>query len=231
MDLLELEQGVDPAQHWYYRTKADALQRTLAAAGLHPATIKDVGAGSGFFSSALLDLFPDATARCIDPHYTDEQLSAGSARMSFAREDTSPADLYLFMDVLEHVADDAALLWTYLEQAPRGAHVFISVPAMQFLWSGHDVFLGHHRRYTLRQIEQVATSVGLRLLTGRYLYGATFPLVSAVRLVKRSREARSDMKPVRPAVNTALTRLLAAENRLPRNRLAGSTAIVLAQRP
>lgn len=230
MDLLELEQGVDPAEHWYYRTKADALQRTLFRAKVQPATIKDVGAGSGFFSAALLGTYPGVTAQCIDPHYTDEQLSAGTARLSFAREDYSPADLYLFMDVLEHVADDAGLLNGYLEQAPRGAHFFISVPAMQFLWSGHDVFLGHHRRYTLRQIERVVASTGLRLLAGRYLYGATFPVVSAVRLVARSSQAKSDMKPVRPAVNTTLTRLLGAENRLPRNRLAGSTAIVLAER-
>jgi 2-polyprenyl-3-methyl-5-hydroxy-6-metoxy-1,4-benzoquinol methylase len=230
VDLLELEQGVDPADHWYYRTKADALLRSLERHSVAPRQITDVGAGSGFFSSVLLDRFPQARARCVDPNYSDEQLAAGSQRLEFVREGSGPADLYLFMDVLEHVEDDRALLDAYLDQAPAGSWFFVSVPAMSFLWSGHDVYLGHYRRYTLAQIEAVVRSSGLRVVSGRYLYGATFPVVSAVRLLSRSKEAKSDMKPVRPAVNTTLTRTLAVENRLPGNRLAGSTAVVLARR-
>jgi hypothetical protein len=231
VDLLELEQGVDPAQHWYYRTKADGLRRALRVAGIRPSTITDVGAGSGFFSTELLKDFPSATARCVDPNYSDEQLADSTPQLTFTREDYAPADLYLFMDVLEHVEDDRALLSGYMDKAEPGAHVFISVPAMQFLWSGHDVFLGHYRRYTLKQIEQVARDAGLRLLSGRYLYGATFPVVSAVRLATRKDdEPKSDMKPVHPRVNTVLSKVLAAENRLPGNRLAGSTALVLAVR-
>lgn len=232
MDLLELEQGVDPADHWYYRTKADALLRSLARHDVVPQRITDVGAGSGFFSSVLLDRFPQATATCVDPHYADEQLAAGTDRMSFVRQGAGPADLYLFMDVLEHVEDDRGLLDTYLEQAPAGAWFFVSVPAMSFLWSGHDVFLGHHRRYTLRQVTDVVRASGLQVVSGRYVYGATFPVVSAVRLLRRRAkdEPTSDMKPVSPAVNRTLTTVLGWENRLPGNRLAGSTALVLARR-
>lgn len=230
MDLLELEQGVDPADHWYYRTKADAMLRLLDRHQVAPATVKDVGAGSGFFSTVLLDRHASAVADCVDPHYTDEQLAASDDRLRFHREHRDPADLYLFMDVLEHVEDDRGLLEQYLAQAPRGAWFFVSVPAMSFLWSGHDVFLGHHRRYTLRQVEDVVRSTGLQVVAGRYLYGATFPVVSAVRLVRRGDDTpQSDMKPVKPATNTVLTRVLAAENRLPVNRLAGSTAVVLAR--
>ena len=47
MDLLELEQGIDPAAHWYYRAKAEALKRALRQQGHVPQIVKDVGAGSG----------------------------------------------------------------------------------------------------------------------------------------------------------------------------------------
>ena len=231
MDLLELDQGVDPSAHWYYRTKADALKRTLRRAGVRPGDVKDVGAGSGFFSDVVLELYPQCTARCIDPHYTDQQLAQGTERISFAREDLTPSDLYLFMDVLEHVADDVALLHDYVRTARAGAVFFISVPAMQFLWSGHDVFLGHHRRYTIRSLEQVVTAAGLQVLSGRYLYGATFPAVAAVRLLRRSAKPKSDMAPAPTWLNCMLTRMLTAENRLSGNRIAGSTATVLAVKP
>ena len=64
--------------------------------------------------------------------------------------DHCQADLVLAMDVIEHVEDDAALISAYCDLAPRGTRFIISVPAFNFLWSAHDIFLEHHRRYTLR---------------------------------------------------------------------------------
>lgn len=232
LDLLELEQGVDPASHWYYRAKVEALSLALRQHDHRPRLVKDVGAGSGFFSSELLDQHPGSMAICIDPHYSDEQLAAATERLVFRRADTSdPADLYLFMDVIEHVPDDLALLGQYVGTARAGSLFFISVPAFEFLWSGHDVFLGHYRRYTLPQAERVVRRSGLTVLSGRYLYGATFPLVAGVRLVRRRRgEAASDMRRPSRLTNAALGRVLSWENRLTGNRVAGSTAVVVARK-
>ena len=54
------------------------------------------------------------------------------------------------MDVLEHVSDDVGLVREYAKRAKPGTRFVVSVPAFMWLWSGHDVFLEHHRRYTLR---------------------------------------------------------------------------------
>lgn len=232
MDLLELQQGINPSEHWYYRAKAEALTLALRRLGHTPRLIKDVGAGSGFFSAFLLDRHAGARAVCIDPHYTDEQLATKIDRVSFSRHDsTGVADLYLFMDVIEHVPDDADLLRQYVKEAPSGAIFFISVPAFEFLWSGHDVYLQHYRRYTLPQLERVATRSGLEVTSGRYLYGTTFPAVAMLRaLRRRSDSVKSDMRPVRALLNSLLTSLLSAENRLKSNRAFGSTAVVVARK-
>ncbi|HVE94429.1 MAG TPA: methyltransferase domain-containing protein [Acidimicrobiales bacterium] len=232
MDLRELEQGVDPSGHWYYQTKAQALALSLQRVGHTPGVVKDIGAGSGFFSSFLLERHHNAKALCIDPNYTDEQLGQSTGRLTFERQDTwGPADLYLFMDVIEHVPDDTRLLEHYVEDAPPGALFFISVPAFEFLWSGHDVYLQHYRRYTLPQLERVSVRSGLEVLYGRYLYGTTFPVVLALRtLRRRSHAVASDLRPAGPRLNGLLTNILSAENRLRGNRVAGSTAIVLARR-
>jgi len=49
MDLKEIDiLGDDIVQHWYYRSKAQAMTRLLGKA--QQSTILDVGAGSAFFS-------------------------------------------------------------------------------------------------------------------------------------------------------------------------------------
>src|SRR3546814_3881072 len=142
MDLNEESMlGGDIDSHWYYRSKARALSSCLPRSTGNK--VLDVGAGSGFFSRWLLSHGLADEATCVDTGYAsdcDEEIDAKPLR--FRREiATSDADLLLLMDVLEHVEDDAGLLRTYLDKAPPQAQAAITVPAFQFLWSHHDVFL------------------------------------------------------------------------------------------
>ena len=94
-------------------------------------------------------------------------------------------DLVLMMDVLEHVDDDAGLVRHYVAKVLSGTHFLATVPAFRFLWSGHDVFLEHRRRYTLAEVEQTMRRAGLEVVRGAYYFGAVFPLAAAVRLATR----------------------------------------------
>ena len=93
--------------------------------------------------------------------------------------------MILMMDVLEHVEDDVGLLKEYTSSMPTGGRVFITVPAFQFMWSGHDVFLEHYRRYTIKSMEDVITSAGMTSVKSRYFFASLFPAVAAVRGVKK----------------------------------------------
>ena len=155
MDLKEEEiLGEFVEQHWYYRSKAAALLRLTNS--LQARSILDVGAGSGFFSRALLTKTMAQEALCVDPFYQEERdESVVGKPMQFRRNcNTTDADLLLMMDVLEHVEDDLGLLLSYVNKIPSGAHVMATVPAFKFLWSSHDEFLGHYRRYTLKQLAE-----------------------------------------------------------------------------
>lgn len=228
MDLKELDL-VDPSVHWYYQAKLAGIQAMVASQTSSGIRIVDVGAGSGFFSLAIAEELSDATVTCVDPHYPDHALREDGP-IRFVRTMSDPsADLYLFIDVLEHVDDDLALLLDYVRAAPEGALVVISVPAFQSLWSGHDVFLEHRRRYRLREVEDLAQKAGLRVRNSRYLFGSIFPVAWLLRRVKRSREAKSDMKASSPAVNRVLTRLLTMEHHRITNRWFGLSAVVVAE--
>jgi SAM-dependent methyltransferase len=234
MDLKEEDiLGADIGRHWYYRSKAAALRR--AVGWLEPRRILDVGAGSGFFSRHLLASGGPQSALCVDIGYAaerDDQVAGKPVHYRRACGQTD-CDLVLMMDVLEHVDDDRGLLRHYAAKVPAGAHFLVTVPAFRFLWSGHDVFLEHKRRYRLGEIEGAMRDAGLQVERGAYYFGLIFPIAAAVRLAARgTTEPRSSLKKHGAFANGILSATCAAElPLLPINRLAGLSAFVLARKP
>ena len=137
------------------------------------------------------------------------------------------------MDILEHVDDDLKLLKEYVDKSPPKTNFVISVPAFMFLWSDHDVFLEHKRRYTLKQLEQLVLASGLQLTRSSYYYGLLFPIVSLLRIAKNkfktSKLAQSELAQHNPLTNWTLRKICLLELRFMRwNNLAGLTAFCLA---
>jgi hypothetical protein len=234
MDLKEEDiLGAEIGQHWYYRSKAAALRR--AVAGINPQRLLDVGAGSGFFSRHLLSESGARSALCVDIGYDRDRDEQVAKKPVLYRRDTgvTDCDLVLMMDVLEHVDDDRGLLRHYAAKVPAGAHFLVTVPAFRFLWSGHDVFLEHKRRYTLSEIEAAMREAGLEIVRGAYYFGLVFPLAAAVRLAARGEaEPKSSLRKHGALTNGVLSAVCAAELPLfPVNRLAGLSAFVLGRKP
>jgi SAM-dependent methyltransferase len=237
MDIKEQDiLGDNVAGHWYYRAKGAAMRKLVGPAA--PNHVLDVGAGSGFFSRMLLERGA-AEATCVDPGYAEEQTETHAGRpIHFLRSvGAGDYDLLLLMDVLEHVDDDVGLLREYSDLAPAGARFLVSVPAFNWLWSGHDVFLEHRRRYTLPEAENVVARAGLNLVHGCYYYGLLLPLAAGSRLVGRLSSgpkgaAKSDLRVHAPITNAALGAVCAAELSVFRaNRLAGLSVFCLAEKP
>lgn len=238
MDLKETDiLGSNIDQHWYYQSKANATIHLLS--DFSPSAILDVGAGSGFFSKKLLSTTTAKEAWCVDISYENDADTIEFEKPIHYRRSINQvnADLVLLMDVLEHVDDDVGLLKDYASKVPSGARFLISVPAFQFLWSGHDVFLEHKRRYRLNQMEGVVRQAGLTVKDGAYYFGAVFPIAAAIRIVSNrlkrgSYKAQSQLSQHHPFVNGALAAMSSAE--MPfftRNRIAGLTVFVLAEKP
>jgi hypothetical protein len=236
MDIKEQDiLGDQIGRHWYYQAKAAAMRAMLD--GRPVKHILDVGAGSGFFSRLLLDQGA-ADAICVDPGYERDYDELQNGRpIRFVREvDGFNADTVLLMDVMEHVDDDTALLRYYADRAPAGANFLITVPAFQWMWSGHDIFLEHRRRYTLLQMEAVIRKAGLTPVQGCYYYGLTLPLAAAMRLAGRARggsqAAKSDLRQHSFLVNTALATISRLERAVFKlNRLGGLSVFCLATKP
>jgi len=177
---------------------------------------------------------------CARPfHDSDRDEMAGGMLLLLRRKATAAgAELMLLMDVLEHVADDAGLLAEQVRAAPPGADFIISVPAFGWLYSGHDVFLGHHRRYMLGGLSAVVRRFGLERVTRACLFELVLPIAARARLPDLLRSARWRDLPAQGQTkrqggiaNALLGAICGAE--LPHfttNRIGGLTAVVHACR-
>ena len=234
----ELILGDKALTHWYYVAKGRALLAMLKS--IKVPEIVDVGAGSGVFSKILIEAGICRSAICVDPAYPDEREEWYLGRViHFVRSlDTVTQSLVLMMDVLEHVDDDLGLIRQYTDCMPHAGKVLVTVPAFDFLWSGHDVFLGHRRRYTLLTIEKRLQLANLKVLRCRYFFGTLFPIVTLVSAVNRwqlesgSYRAESTLKNYPPIVNKIFTYIHDFERLFlfPINRFAGLSIFCLAEK-
>ena len=78
-------------------------------------------------------------------------------------------DSVLYVNVLEHIADDRDELVTARALLRPGGAVGIFVPAMPSLYGSLDYKSGHHRRYTREQLIAALTAAGFVDVEVRYL--------------------------------------------------------------
>jgi len=64
-------------------------------------------------------------------------------------------DAVLYVDVLEHILDDAAELRDAAKLLKPGGRLVVLSPAYQFLYTNFDAVIGHHRRYTVSTLRRV----------------------------------------------------------------------------
>lgn len=232
MDLKEEEilgEAID--SHWYYTSKAKMMATHLGGQSYN---LLDVGAGSGWFSRWLLENNVASRSTCVDIGYPeDSKTEINGKELSFQKAiEQSDADMILMMDVLEHVDDDIGLLKSYLDKTPAGASAFITVPAFQFLWSPHDDYLEHRRRYTIKSLTKTVEGAGAHVQSIHYFYGGVFPIAMMVRLLNRiTGRQGSDLRPHGKVVNSILAGICAVECYIMRaNKIAGLSVVCLCSR-
>ena len=73
-------------------------------------------------------------------------------------------------DVLEHIEDDYKLLTDIHNYMKQDGYIYITVPAYNFLWSNEDIDAGHHRRYSLAQMNELLVNCGFDIEYSTYIF-------------------------------------------------------------
>ncbi|WP_224983785.1 methyltransferase domain-containing protein [Geomonas agri] len=165
-------------RHPWERARAGALAALLANTIHDGVKVLGVGCGDRYLYRAIFGRLARKEVAAVDSDLPTSRLNQLEPEpgISYSRElppGRNCYDLALIVDVLERVEDDRAYLKRVVRQhvAAKG-RVLVTVPAFDALYSGHDWFRGHYRRYRLRQVEQLAWSAGLTVVGSGYLFGS-----------------------------------------------------------
>ena len=77
-------------------------------------------------------------------------------------------DSILYIDVMEHIAEDRQEMAKAAEKLRPGGHLIVLAPALQWLFSPFDAAIGHHRRYSKKSLLALAPHT-LEPVRARYL--------------------------------------------------------------
>jgi SAM-dependent methyltransferase len=202
--------------------------------------VLEVGAGLGTITRRLLDRFEDVHVVALEPAanmFADlESVAAVSPRLEAHQctlaelpESSERAfDAVLYLNVLEHIADDEKELALAAQALRRGGALLIFGPAIERLYSELDHRAGHYRRYRLADLCARVEAAGLRIVSARYFdVLGVLPYLVVYRILGRTTITGSTLwgydRVVVP-VSRALQRLLD-------NPPLGKNVVVVAQRP
>jgi SAM-dependent methyltransferase len=211
-------------RHWWYRGRRSVLEGVIAQLRLPArARILDAGCGSG---RNMVELARHGTVTGIELSETSvslarersmgEVIEGSVLEMPFAADSF---ELAASLDVIEHLEDDLGALRELRRVIAPGGALLITVPAYQWLWSGHDEINHHHRRYTRRSLLKVAQEAGWEPVRTTYFNSLLLPVAIALRVLDRfspSKTTESSLDlwvPPKP-LNWLLERPLALESAL-----------------
>lgn len=179
---------LDPREHGELGLFANAvIWKKYYAKMLSPhihGNVAEIGAGLGATTAFLQDavIGQDRSFRswlCVEPDerncreiekHIHEDKRQNTAVQCGTLQDLGKKDFdtIIYIDVLEHIADDRAELALAAKMLTLGGKLVVLVPAHQYLRSPFDEIVGHHRRYSNRTLRAVAPSE-LKAVFVRYL--------------------------------------------------------------
>jgi SAM-dependent methyltransferase len=218
-------------RHWWYAGRRAVVRAEVS--GLPAGRALDVGCGPGGNGEVLHRLGWDVTA--LD-YSRDSALLARGRGLKAVQADARSLpfadhafDLVLSTDAWEHIEEDDLVAVEAFRVLRPGGRLFVMVPAGADLWSGHDVALGHVRRYERDQLVRVVEDAGFRV---DEVFGWNVLLRPVARARRRRRvTSQSEMEPVNPLVNAVLRTIVALEARLPLRHRRGISLVLRATRP
>lgn len=208
-------------RHWWFRARREIINSLLDAMALPvDARILEVGSGTGGNFRMLaghgklfaMEMDPGAIAIARQRTGTPVTLARGECPGDMPFPDEA-FDLVCMLDVLEHLDDDREALRALRHLLRPGGSLLVTVPAYQWLWSGHDIFLHHRRRYTAARLRRVLEDSGYRVGKLSYFNTLLMPLAALTRLLAnlrgRTRPAGGSLPPA--WINALLFRTFRSE--------------------
>lgn len=230
------------ASHWWYRARWALVRELLQPRIPRGQPALDLGCGAGEVVRLLGELGA-APALGTDFERAIVGVAARGApgRVMVSSAETVPvADESLgclvTMDVIEHLDSDIAALRECRRALRPGGLLLVTVPAYESLWSDHDDWAAHRRRYNRRTLLRSVRLAGFEVEWTSYYNSFLVPLAFLIRRtpLRRLVEVGSEEEGSASPLSDRLFSLLSGVERriLERSTLPfGLSIAVIARRP
>ncbi|GEM_PF-5449014 len=230
--------GLEEKNFWHV-SRRDLLGKMLPKKS---GTVFEVGAGCGKNLEFLRSLGFEASGIDIDPAAVEFSRKKGlevSRSSVEGHEFSEKYDLLLMMDVLEHIEKDAECVKKLATGIKKGGHLYLTVPAFNFMYGPHDLLCHHHRRYEIGTVKKIVESAGLSIEKISYWNGTFFLPVAGFKILRRLlfggdlTKTNPDLGIAPEPANSAIIHALRVENHLIAGGFSvpfGSSVVCLARK-
>jgi ubiquinone/menaquinone biosynthesis C-methylase UbiE len=227
--------------HWWFISRRDLILRIIKQFE-KKTKILEVGCSSGRLMIDLkkakfnqvigIDISHEAIHFCRKNNIKNIIQMDGS-QLGFKGKEF---DLIIASDILEHILDDHQAVSEWKRVLQEKGTILAFVPALNILWSNHDILNRHFRRYGNQQVKALFERNGLKIVRISYWnFSLFFPIFikRAIidKIIKPSKE-KNDLFQMNKAINFFLYLLLALENSYCRlfNLPTGLSLFILARK-
>jgi SAM-dependent methyltransferase len=206
--------------HWWFRARRqiifDQLKEYVPTG--KGKVVAEIGCGTGGNLKLLKDHYQvigvDTSPEAV--RYAMERVNCKIFLSDFRDalfESWGDLDAVVLADVLEHISDHKTFIRDLVTYLRPGAVLVITVPAHQWIWSQHDVILGHKRRYSAKGLRSLWENLPVTELTFSPFNCILSPIIFLYRLLRFGGHGPgcSDLYLPSPVVNDVLYKIFSAE--------------------
>ena len=239
-EALELTSRVEATHFWFRGFRSFIAPASAEIAGeRRDLSVLDCGCGTGYNLATLLRPCGRAFGFDLTPAGLAYARASGvplaRANMSAIPFQSARFDLVTSFDVMQYVDDDAAVMKEMARVLKPGGGLIVTASAMEMLRGGHAGTWPEVRRYSTGRMRSIVEGAGLQVRHLTYLFASLFPMMAAVRALRRDRTSDGDWEMNVPAapINAALTLILRMEAAISRRvpMPVGSSVLVVAEKP
>ncbi len=208
-------------RHWWFLARRDIVLAAIRRCVNHieRKRVLDGGCGTGLIMRSMEALTPTVEGLDMESSaiaYAKASGVRGTIHLGALPDVELPQayDLILMLDVLEHIEDDRAAIQRIRTLLVQGGTLVLTVPAHPFLWSGHDAYNHHKRRYRSKELLRLLRENGFSIRYWSYMNAFFFLPVAFFRWIKkmfRRANAPSDLFVPPAFINRLCYRIFSAE--------------------
>ena len=167
----------DEINHWWIKTRFQYIDYAASLIN-HPISVIEYGCGTGqnlrylreyYIHSENINSLTGVDIN-LPSNYSPEWMTKNDKFLNNIDIIGSKSNMLIAMDVLEHIENDYEALKAWVSNINDDSIVLITVPAMQHLFSYHDRYMGHHRRYTKKSLIKLCESAELHSVKVMYIF-------------------------------------------------------------